>query len=93
MKKRFTRFLLLFLFSGTCLAGVAQQIAFTGAEGTGKFPSGCRGTAATPTSVFEVTNPTDVNLPGSFRYACSQSTSMYPYRTIIFRISLDNRGG
>ena len=65
----------------------AQQIAFPGAEGAGKYISGGRGTATTMTTVFEVTNLTDVNSPGSLRYACSQSTSTYPYRTIVFRVA------
>jgi len=65
----------------------AQTIAFPGAEGAGKFTSGGRGTTSVPTTVFEVTNLTDVNSAGSLRYACSQSTTTYPYRTIIFRVS------
>ena len=65
----------------------AQQIAFPGAEGAGKFTSGGRGTATTMTTVFEVTNLTDANAAGSLRYACSQSISTYPYRTIVFRVS------
>lgn len=65
----------------------AQQIAFPGAEGAGKFTSGGRGTVSKMTTVFEVTNLTDVNSVGSLRYACSQSSSTYPYRTIVFRVS------
>ncbi len=65
----------------------AQQIAFPGAEGAGKFTSGGRGTASSMTTVFEVTNLTDVNSPGSLRFACSQSTSTFPFRTIVFRVS------
>ena len=65
----------------------AQQISFPGAEGAGKFASGGRGTASILTTVFEVTNLTDVNSVGSLRYACSQSTTTYPYRTIVFRVS------
>ena len=65
----------------------AQQIAFPGAEGAGKFTSGGRGTSTVMTTVFEVTNLSDVNSVGSLRYACSQSTTTYPYRTIVFRIS------
>ena len=65
----------------------AQQIAFPGAEGAGRFTSGGRGTPSSPTTVFEVTNLTDVNSVGSLRYACSQSTTKYPNRTIIFRVS------
>lgn len=65
----------------------AQQIAFPGAEGAGRFTSGGRGTASVPTTVFEVTNLTDANTPGSLRYACAQSANTYAYRTIVFRVS------
>ncbi len=65
----------------------AQQIAFPGAEGAGKYASGGRGTVSSLTTVFEVTNLTDANSSGSLRYACSQSTTTYPYRTIVFRVS------
>ncbi len=88
MKKNFTILALsmvLAIFS-PILSG-AQQPAFPGAEGAGKFTSGGRGTNVNPTTVFEVTNLTDDNTPGSLRYACSQSTSTYPYRTIVFRVS------
>jgi hypothetical protein len=66
---------------------LAQQIAFPGAEGAGRFASGGRGTAEIATTVFEVTNLTDVNAPGSLRYACAQSVNTYPYRTIVFKVS------
>jgi hypothetical protein len=62
----------------------AQQVAFPGAEGAGKFAIGGRGTSTTATTVFEVTNLTDVNSPGSLRYAISASAT---YRTIVFRVS------
>src|SRR5215210_6188973 len=65
----------------------AQQPAFPGAEGAGMYTTGGRGTPAAPTTVFEVTNLSDVNSVGSLRYACSQSTATYPYRTIVFRVS------
>lgn len=71
----------------TAIRITAQQISFPGAEGAGKFASGGRGTVSTMTTVFEVTNLTDVNTVGSLRYACSQSTATYPYRTIVFRVS------
>lgn len=79
---RFTVFLVLFT-----LKLYAQQVAFPGAEGAGKYASGGRGTVSSMTTVFEVTNLTDVNSPGSLRYACAQSTTTYPYRTIVFRVS------
>jgi hypothetical protein len=82
--KSFQYSLLLVLFA---LKLDAQQIAFPGAEGAGKYSSGGRGTASSVTTVFEVTNLTDVNSPGSLRYACAQSTTTYPYRTIVFRVS------
>lgn len=66
---------------------MAQQIAFPTAEGAGKYATGGRGTPTSLTTVFEVTNLTDVNTIGSLRYACNQSTTTYPYRTIVFRVS------
>ena len=86
-------FILLIAFCITSLCSIycenahAQTIAFPGAEGAGKFTSGGRGTLSAPTTVFEVTNLTDVNSAGSLRYACSQSTTTYPHRTIVFRVS------
>lgn len=78
-------------FSGLLLCMLAFQWltaqslpAFPGAEGAGKFTSGGRGTSATPTTVFEVTNVNDDNNPGSLRYALSQTAA---YRTVVFRIS------
>jgi pectin methylesterase-like acyl-CoA thioesterase len=62
----------------------AQQVAFPGAEGAGKFTTGGRGTPSTASTVFEVTNLTDVNSPGSLRYAVSATAT---YRTIVFRVS------
>lgn len=70
-----------------CFKVSGQQIAFPGAEGAGKYTSGGRGTSTNMTTVFEVTNLTDVNSVGSLRYACSQSISTYPYRTIVFKVS------
>ncbi|MBO2012019.1 T9SS type A sorting domain-containing protein [Hymenobacter negativus] len=64
----------------------AQQLAFPGVEGAGRFVSGGRGRAATPTTVFEVTSLADTNTQGTLRYALSQSVSTYPYRTIVFRV-------
>jgi len=78
---------ILFFLFGLLLFVNAQQIAFPGAEGAGRFASGGRGTATSPTKVFEVTNLSDANTVGSFRYACSQSVSKFPYRTIVFCVS------
>lgn len=64
----------------------AQQISFPGAEGAGRFTSGGRGRAATPTTVYEVTSLADTNTPGTLRYAVSQSTMAAPSRTIVFRV-------
>jgi hypothetical protein len=64
----------------------AQLIAFPGAEGYGRFATGGRGTATTPTTVYEVTNLADVNAIGSFRYALSNGAASTP-RTIMFRVS------
>ncbi|WP_188811264.1 pectate lyase family protein [Hymenobacter cavernae] len=65
---------------------VAQQLAFPGAEGAGRFTTGGRGTSATPTTVFEVTNLNDDTNPGSFRYAVSQKSDA-AHRTVVFRVS------
>lgn len=62
----------------------AQTKSFPGAEGAGSFTTGGRGTPAIPTTVFEVTNLSDVNSPGSLRYAVSANAT---YRTIVFRVS------
>ncbi|MCC2548058.1 T9SS type A sorting domain-containing protein [Hymenobacter sp. BT175] len=64
----------------------AQLIAFPGAEGAGKYTSGGRGTAAVPTTVFEVTSLADTNTPGTLRYALSQSATAAPHRTVVFRV-------
>jgi uncharacterized protein YdeI (BOF family) len=62
----------------------AQQIAFPGAEGAGRFTSGGRGTASVPTTVFEVTHLKDDKTVGSLRYALTQTAT---HRTIVFRVS------
>ncbi|MCB2376515.1 pectate lyase [Hymenobacter sp. BT635] len=62
----------------------AQQLAFPGAEGAGRFTSGGRGTAKQPTTVFEVTSLSDDTKPGSLRYALRQPAAA---RTIVFRVS------
>ncbi|WP_460617507.1 T9SS type A sorting domain-containing protein [Hymenobacter ruber] len=64
----------------------AQQLSFPGVEGAGRFVSGGRGRAATPTTVYEVTSLADTNTQGTLRYALSQSSSVAPYRTIVFRV-------
>ena len=80
MKRYFT--LVTFFFVTTFTT--AQQIGFPGAEGFGKNTTGGRGSVAVPTTVFEVTNLSDVNTVGSLRYALSATAT---YRTIVFRIS------
>ncbi|WP_230471357.1 pectate lyase family protein [Hymenobacter jejuensis] len=76
------------LLSIVCVAGAwpasAQQVAFPGAEGAGRFTSGGRGTASSPTTVFEVTNLADDTKPGSLRYALTQPAE---HRTVVFRVS------
>ncbi|OON68023.1 hypothetical protein B0919_15290 [Hymenobacter sp. CRA2] len=62
----------------------AQLISFPGAEGAGRFTSGGRGTATTPTTVFEVTDLNDDGQPGSLRYALTTAAA---YRTVVFRVS------
>lgn len=88
MNKVYTAGLLIVIFT---IAGFsklnAQQLAFPGAEGAGRFTSGGRGTNASPTTVFVVTSLEDTNVPGTLRYAVNQSTSTYPHRTIVFRVS------
>ena len=68
-------------------APVAPLLAYPGAEGAGRFTSGGRGTAAQSTTVLEVTNLEDNNLPGSLRYAVQLSAAKAPYRTIVFRVA------
>ena len=70
----------------TAAPAQAQLLAFPGVEGAGRFVSGGRGKAATPTTVFEVTSLSDANTPGTLRYACSQSATNAPHRTIVFRV-------
>lgn len=75
-------FLILFLMTGQVV--LAQLPSFPGAEGAGMYTSGGRGTVASPTTVFEVTNLSDDGLPGSLRYAVNTTAT---YRTIVFRVS------
>ena len=70
----------------TTVPAQAQLVAFPGVEGAGRFTSGGRGRAATPTTVFEVTSLADTNTPGTLRYAVSQSLTAAAYRTIVFRV-------
>ena len=70
----------------TTVPAHAQQLAFPGVEGAGRFTSGGRGRAATPTTVFEVTSLADTNTPGTLRYALSQSAAAAPSRTVVFRV-------
>lgn len=66
------------------VAASGQQLAFPGAEGAGRFTTGGRGTAAVPTTVFEVTSLNDDNQSGTLRYALTQPAQA---RTIVFRVS------
>src|SRR5688572_13510223 len=87
--KIFSPFLLGFLLACLTTAVYSQQISFPGAEGAGSFTTGGRGTSAQPTTVFEVTRIDDPSptVAGTLRHALSQSTTTYPYRTIVFRVS------
>ncbi|WP_165958033.1 T9SS type A sorting domain-containing protein [Segetibacter sp. 3557_3] len=90
MNLTFTPFRALLILSSFFLATtnlVAQQVAFPGAEGAGKYATGGRGTPTVPTTVFEVTNLSDVNAVGSLRYALTASVNTFPHRTIVFRVS------
>lgn len=78
--------LVVFCFVGQGIL-MAQQLAFPGAEGAGRFTSGGRGVEGSPTTVFKVTSLSDVNTPGTLRYAVSASTATFPHRTIVFDIS------
>lgn len=66
---------------------MAQQLAFPGAEGAGRFTSGGRGVAGSPTTVFKVTSLSDVNTPGTLRYAVSASGATFQHRTIVFDVA------
>lgn len=72
------------LFTASVSFLYAQQPAFPTAEGYGKFTTGGRGTTSVPTTIFEVTNLTDVNTVGSLRYAINATAT---HRTIVFRVS------
>ncbi len=65
---------IVFILSHACSHLIyAQQRAFPGAEGAGMFTTGGRGKATEATTVFEVTNLSDNNNPGSLRYALTQT--------------------
>ena len=66
------------------LSQAQALVAFPGAEGAGRFTTGGRGTAAVPTTVFEVTNLTDDGKAGSLRYALMQPAAA---RTVVFQVS------
>ncbi|MBO9198790.1 MULTISPECIES: pectinesterase family protein [Niastella] len=82
--RNFTHLVTVLLCSLLTIATQAQQPAFPGAEGAGMYTTGGRGSAGTPTTVFEVTNLNDDNNPGSLRYAVSTAAAN---RTVVFRVS------
>src|SRR6187399_297280 len=64
----------------------AQLPAFPGAEGMGKLTRGGRGTTTAASTIMEVTNLNDDNLPGCLRYAATANSGI-TNRTVIFRVS------
>ncbi len=79
---KFFTTLLVFVF--TIQFSLAQQLAFSTAEGAGKYTKGGRGTTTTPTTVFYVTNLNDDGLVGSLRYALTTTATN---RTVVFTVS------
>ena len=82
--RRSAVFVNILLLLGSWSARAQGVVAFPGAEGAGRFTSGGRGTAAVPSTVFEVTNLSDDGKPGSLRYALDQPAGA---RTVVFRVS------
>ncbi len=82
---------LILMFVVLCFASqgilMAQQLAFPGAEGAGRFTSGGRGVVGSPTTVFKVTSLSDINTPGTLRHAVLASAATFPHRTIVFDVS------
>ncbi len=83
MKIKFYLFVFI-VIQFTSLTINAQLLSFPTAEGAGKFTTGGRGTVSVAPTIYEVTNLTDVNTAGSFRYACTNGSAA---RIIVFRVS------
>lgn len=66
---------------------MAQQIAFPGAEGYGKFASGGRGgVVGEVTNILDYDPSTETPIPGSLRYVVNNSDKTKPL-TVVFKVS------
>ncbi len=83
------KILLLIISITFILKTQAQLLAFSTAEGAGKFTTGGRGSSSVAPTIFVVTSladplPITTLVPGTFRYACSTAAAN---KIIVFRVS------